>query len=74
MTDITFRRVAGDEARILADGECVGDLYRQSDILKLGAHYYVIHLIEDPRGPVRVHARSRVREAARTRVDSHPYW
>ena len=47
MTDITFRRTAEDEARILADGECVGDLYRQGDILKPGSHYYVIHLIEE---------------------------
>ena len=33
MPDIAFRRIAEDEARILADGEHVGDLYRRPDIL-----------------------------------------
>ena len=74
MTEIVFTRVAGDEARILADGEWVGDLYRRPDILNDGSPCYVIHLIEDPRGPTRVHDRSRVREVAETMVASHPYW
>ena len=74
MTEISFQRVGEDEARVLADGEVVGDLYRQPDILNAGDVYYVIHLIEDPRGPARVHDRSRVREVARIRVASHPYW
>ena len=73
MTDIAFHRVAEDEARILAGGECVGGLYRRPDILDKGAAYYVIHLFEDPRGPARVHDRSRVREEAERRVASHPY-
>ena len=74
MTEITFLPVAGDEARILADGECAGDLYQRPGILKPGSHCYVIHLIDDPRGPVRVHDRSRVREVAQTMAASHPYW
>ena len=39
MTDIT-PRTAEDEARILADGECVGDRYRHPDILVPGAVVY----------------------------------
>ena len=74
MSHITFRRVAPDEARILADGEYVGDLYRQDDILEPGAVFYVVHLDEDPRGPARVHERTRIRELAEERVRSHPLW
>ncbi len=73
MTEIAFQSVGEDEARVLPDGEVVGDLYRHPDILKPGSRYYVIRLIEEPRGPARVHDRSRVREVARTRVASHPY-
>ena len=74
MSHITFRRVASDEARIYLDNEYVGDLYRQDDILKPGAVFYVVHLDEDARGPVRVHERARIREVAENRVRSHPLW
>ena len=43
-----------DEARIYQDGDHIGDLYRQTDILDPASSYYVIHLEEDSRGPVRV--------------------
>ena len=33
---------------------------------------YVVHLSEDPRGFVRVHERSRIREVAEQRLLSHP--
>ena len=72
MCHVTFQRVADDEARILADGEHVGDLYRQRDILNPGSPVYVVHLCEDPRGFVRVHERSRIREVAEQRLLSHP--
>ena len=74
MSHITFKRVAPDEARILADGEHVGDLYRQDDILKPGAVFYVVHLDEDPRGPARVHERACIRDVTEHRVRSHPLW
>ena len=74
MIHITFRRIAEDQARILADGEYVGDLYRHADILNEGAVYYVIHLIEDRRGPIRVHDRSRLQEVAERMVADQPYW
>ena len=35
--ELTFRRTAPDEARIFANGEYVGDIYRQRDILHEGA-------------------------------------
>ena len=74
MCHVTFERVADDEARILADDEYVGDLYRQPDILSPGAVFYVVHLEDDPRGFVRVHERHRVREVAEQRIRSHPLW
>ena len=46
--------------------------YRQDDILNPGEVFYVVHLSEDPRGPVRVHERHRVREVARHLLDTHP--
>ena len=70
MTPITFRRVAADEARIYQGADHVGDVYRQPDILNPGAHYYAVHLSEDPRGPCRVHDRSRIRDVAQRLVDS----
>ena len=72
-SQITFTRVGDNEARIHdADGDHVGDLYRQDDILNPGEVFYVVHLSEDPRGPVRVHQRRRVREVARHLLDTHP--
>ena len=72
MCHVTFQRVADDEARILADGEHVGDLYRQRDILSPDAVLYIVHLEDDWRGPVRVHERHRIHEVAEQRLLSHP--
>ena len=74
MSSVTFKRVAPDESRIHdADGDHVGDVYAQDDILNPGARVYVVHLSEDPRGFVRVHDRSRIREVAEERLRSHPF-
>ena len=74
MSHITFKRIDTDEARIYQDGDHVGDLYRQHDILDRGAVFYVVHLDEDPRGPLRVHERERIRELAEQRIRTHPLW
>ena len=74
MTDIAFRRITPEESRIYQDGTVIGEVYREDDILNAGAHYYVIHLAEDYRGPVRVHERHRIRDVARRLVDTHPLW
>ena len=74
MTGIAFRRIDEHEALIVADGETVGGLYRQDDVLQEGAHYYVVVLDEDWRGPVRVHERHRIREIAEERIRTHPLW
>ena len=74
MSDITFRRITPRESRIYQDGDCVGDVYRQDDLLNPGSHYYVIHLTEDWRGPKRVHDRRRIREVAQRMVDTHPFY
>ena len=71
MTDIAFRRTGEDEARILADGAYVGDLYRHTDPVD-GGTVYIAHLDEDPRGFRRIRGRDRVREAVAAMVDSHP--
>ena len=74
MSRITFKRITPHESRIYDDGDCVGEVYRQPDILKPGAHYYVVHLSEDYRGPVRVQERFRIRDVAQRLVDTHPLW
>ena len=50
MTDIEFRRVTPEESRVYFEGDFVGEVHRQDDILNPGAHYYVCWLDEDPRG------------------------
>ena len=74
MTGLAFRRIAPDEARIYCDGDHVGDVYRQEDVLSPGSHFYMVHLDEDPRGPCRVHDRNRIREVTERLVGSHPLW
>ena len=74
MSRIEFKRVTPHESRIYDAGDCVGEVYRQDDILNAGGHYYVVHLFEDPRGFARVHERSRIREVAQKRYYSHPYY
>ena len=73
-TDLTFRRITPEESRIYQDGAIVGEVYRQEDILNADRHYYVIHLSEDHRGPVKVHERHRIRAKAQRLVDTHPLW
>ncbi len=74
MSRIEFKRIAPDESRIYDDGDCVGEVHRQRDILNPGEHYYVVHLTEDYRGPVRVRERDRIRDVAQRLVDTHPLW
>ena len=74
MGRVTFKRITPHESRIYADGDHVGDVYRQDDILAPGHVFYVLHIDEDPRGPQRVHERHRIREVAQRLVDSHPLW
>ena len=73
-TDLTFRRITPEESRIYQDGAIVGEVYRQDDVLNAGGHFYVIHLAEDHRGPVKVHERHRIRAEAQRLVDTHPLW
>ena len=73
MCQIAFTRVADDEARILADNEHVGEVYRQRDILREGGELYIVHLADDPRGWCRVHDRDRLREVCAERIRTHPF-
>ena len=73
MGSVTFKRLTPQESRIYdADGDYVGNVYRQDDILAAGRFYYIVHLFDDPRGPRRVHNRGRIRETAQSLLDSHP--
>ena len=73
MCQVTFKRIAADESRIHdADGDHVGDVFAQEDILDPGRRVYVVHLSEDPRGFVRVHDRAGIRQVAEERLRSHP--
>ena len=74
MSAITFKRITPSESGIYQDGDHVGDVYRQDEILNPGSHCYVIHLAEDWRGPRRVHDRNRIREVAQRLVNSHPLY
>ena len=38
MSDIAFKKITPRESRICQDGDCVGDVYRQDDILNPGSH------------------------------------
>ena len=73
MGQVTFKRITSEESRIYdADGDHVGDVYAQDDILDPGRRVYLVHLSEDPRGFVRVHDRARIRQVAEERLLSHP--
>ena len=74
MDDLTFKRSDGDEWRIYLDGDIVGDVCRIPDILKPDTFFFVVHLSEDGRGPVRVHDRARVREVTERLIDTHPLY
>ena len=75
MSRITFKRVTLEQSTIHdADGDFLGEVFRQPDILNPGEHYYVIALDEDPRGFTRVLERSRIRDVALQWIAGHPYW
>jgi len=75
MSRVTFRRIASDQANIHDEnGECIGEIYRERDILNPARHHYIAWLTEDPRGSVRIHDRCRIREIVEARARTHPYW
>ena len=74
MTHITFKRIAPRESRIYLDGDLIGEVYRQDDMINRGARFWVIHLDEDWRGPQRVHDRRRIRDVTRRLVSTHPFY
>ena len=74
MSRIEFKRIAPHQSRIYDAGDCVGEVYRQDDILNPGEHFYIVHLSEDCRGPVRVRERGRIRAVAQRLADTHDLW
>ena len=74
MSHVTFRRITPEESRIHnADGDHVGDIFAQDDILDPGRRVYLVHSSEDPRGFVRLHDRARIRQVVEERLLSHPF-
>ena len=65
---IHFKRTLPDHAHMYHDQELVGELTKQPDLLNAGSFFYIVHLFDDLRGPVRVHDRERVREIAEQRI------
>ena len=61
-----------DEVRIYRDGQHIGDIYKDEDILNAGRFHYLIWLAEDWRGWKRVTERSRLRETVERWVETHP--
>ena len=73
MSRVTFKQIAADQANIHdEDGDCVGEVFRFPDILKPGQSIFTIHYFDDPRGSVHVSDRSRIRDQAQRRYDTHP--
>ena len=72
MSPVTFKRVTPHESRIYSDGDHVGDVYRQHDILSPGQVVWIVHLHDDPRGPRRAHDCGRIHHLAQSLLDSHP--
>ena len=71
MTGIAFRRIDEHEALIVADGETVGGLYRQTDLIG-GGTVHVAHLDEDPRGFRRIFERAHIRDVVAEMLETHP--
>ena len=73
MSRVTFKHIASEQANIYyEDGDFVGEVLRHPDILNPGKVIYTIHYFEDPRGPLHVFDRSRIRDEAQRRYDTHP--
>ena len=73
-TELTFARTAPDEVRVYRDGEYVGDIFKDEDILNPGRHHYLIWLSEDWRGWKRVSERGELRAVTEHWVATHPLY
>ena len=72
-TAFTFKLTAPDEVRVYLDGQHIGDIFKDEDILEPGRHHYLIWLAEDRRGWKRVTDRGKLRETLERWVETHPY-
>ncbi len=60
--DLRFRRRLDDECDIVVFGEVVGSVTRRPDIANpAGGWYYVVHLLDDHRGPRMVDDREAIK-------------
>ena len=60
--------------RIYHYGNMVGEIYRHEDLLIPGTHLFLIHLVEDHRGFVRVHDINVLHQTTRRLIDTHQLW
>ena len=73
MSRVTFKQIASDQANIYdEDGDLVGEVFRHPDILNPGKAIFTAQYFDDPRGPLLVRDRSRVRDEAAWRYETHP--
>ena len=72
-TALTFKLVAPDEVRVYRDGDYIGDIFKDEDILNPGRFHYLIWLYEDRRGWKRVTDRGRLRETVERWVETHSF-
>ena len=42
---VRFSRTSDEEAQIVVNGKCIGDIYAYDDILRPGRRCYVLHLL-----------------------------
>ena len=72
MASITYKPISQNESRIYEDGKNVGDVIRQEDIVNPGSFYYVVHLVEDPRGFHRVPVGVPIDATVNLALETHP--
>ena len=70
---VRFSRTTREEARIYVGNDYVGDVFAYDDLLSPEKRVFEIHLVDDYRGPRRLHDRSRVRETVQRMVDTLPW-
>ena len=72
-TTLTFKLAAPDEVRVYRDGDYIGDIFKDEDILEPGRFHYLIWLADDFRGWKRVTDRGHLRAAVERWVETHPF-
>ena len=65
---IHFKRTLSDHAHMYHDQELVGRTHKLPDFSTKVPSFYVVHLFDDRRGPIRVHDSNRILEVAEQHI------